>query len=162
MNRQEFTGWVTAFLNAPQPYRHLYLWHGEAEALSSVVPIAKTAPLDLFALAVELDARPVAQMEAQEVFSDALRDKVRAWARNASTARPILQVTGCELLACYQVGLHPFYEVLTGNRVVILVCSAADAAFNPAGRLPTYVWYTPGATLTYLSNLMEDNHIVEA
>jgi hypothetical protein len=46
--------------------------------------------------------------------------------------------------------------------MVVLVCSAADASYDPGGRLPLYVQCDPGATLTYLSHLVEDNHIIEA
>ena len=53
-----------------------------------------------------------------------------------ASAHPILMVTGCELLARYRIGLQPFYEVLTGHSMVILVCSAEDATYDPAGRLP--------------------------
>jgi len=72
-------------------------------------------------------------------------------------------VTGCSLLARYRVGLQPFYEVLTDHTMVVLVCPAAtvgSAAYDPAGRLPDYVRCEPGATLAYLSRLVEDDHVV--
>lgn len=152
----EFADFVAAFLKAPSPYRHLYLWYGEADALQALLPSGKTQSLDLFALAATLESRPLAQSEAQEALSDVLRARVRAWAQRDADARPILVVTGSELLARYRVSLNPFYEALTGQVMVVLVSSARDAAYRPVEPLPSYVICDPGATFTYLSALVED------
>jgi len=156
MNPAEFADFVAAFLKAPSPYRHLYLWYGEADTLMAQLPPGKTQSLDLFTLAATLESRPLAQSEAQEALSDVLRASVRAWAQRDADARPILVVTGCEVLACYRVSLNPFYEALTGQVMVVLVSSARDAAYRPTESLPNYVICNPGATFTYLSTLVED------
>ena len=162
MKRQEFATLLEVFLKAPPPYRHLYLWHGEADGLSALLPPGKTSSLDLFELAARLPSRPLAQEEAQRVLGAALRKAVQEWAASDAEVRPILVVKGSQLLARYRVSLASFYEALTARLMVVLVCSAADASYDPGGRLPLYVQCDPGATLTYLSQLVEDNHIIEA
>ena len=119
-------------------------------------------PLDIFGLAAELSHHPFAQDEANELLRDALRAKLRDWYAGGADACPVLVITGTELLARYRIGLQPFYEVLTDRLMIILVCSAADASYDPAGRLPSYAHCESGATLAYLSRLVEDNHVIEA
>lgn len=161
MRADQLAAVLEDFFVSPQPYRHLYVWHGEVDDLMSLLPPNCVQPLDIFQLARELDCHPFAQNEANEVLRDELRARLQAWFRGGADARPVVVVTGCELLARYRVGLQPFYEVLTERSMVILVCSAADASYDPAGQLPGYVHCEPGRTLAYLSRLVEDNHVVE-
>lgn len=160
MNRTRFQAVIAAFLQGPQPVRQLYLWHGEASDLLALLPPGRTQPLDIFELAAGLSRHPFAQDEAHELLLDALRARLRDWYRSGADAQPILVVTGCSLLARYRVGLQSFYEVLTDRAMIVLVCPAADAAYDPAGRLPGYIRCEPGATLAYLSRLVEDDHVV--
>ena len=162
MKRKQFVATLDALLLDPQPYRHLYLWHGEAEDLMSLLPAGRAKPMDIFQVAAELSHHPFSQDEANELLRDALRVRLRDWYVSGAEACPVLMVTGCELLARYQVGLRPFYDALANRSMVILVCSAEDASLDPKGRLPGYVRCEPSATLTYLSQLVEDGHIVEA
>jgi hypothetical protein len=162
VKRDQFAKTLRAFLSGPQPYRHLYLWYGETDDLISLLPAGCAQRLDFFQVTAELDHYPFAQDEAGELLRDALRVQLRDWYAGGAEYHPILVVIGCELLARYRVGLHPFYEVLTDRSMVILVCAAADAAYDPQGRLPGYVHCEPGATLAYLSRLVEDDHVVEA
>ena len=161
MKRDQFAATVEAFLRGPQPYRHLYVWHGEPDDLVSLLPLGQMQPLDIFGLAAELSHHPFAQDEASELLRDALRAELRVWYARGTDAHPLLVITGCELLARYQIGLQLFYEVLTERSMIVLVCSAADASYDPAGRLPGYVRCEPGTTLAYLSRLVEDNHVIE-
>lgn len=162
MTRDEFVGVLEAFFRGPQPYRNLYVWHGEADELASLIPPGRMQPLDIFSMAAELSEHPFAQDEASELLRDALRARLREWYTGGADSRPILVVSGCELLARYRVGLQPFYQVLTDNSMIVLVCSAADAAYDPAGRLPGYVHCESGATLAYLGRLIEDDHVIAA
>jgi hypothetical protein len=162
MIRDQFAAMVEAFFQGAQPYRHLYLWHGEVDELSSLLPSGRFQSLDCFCLAAGLSRYPFARDEANELLRDALRSRLRDWYAEDASAHPILMVTGCELLARYRIGLQPFYEVLTGHSMVILVCSAEDATYDPAGRLPAYVRCEPNATLAYLSRLVEDGNIIES
>jgi hypothetical protein len=161
MRSDQFKATLEAFLQSPQPYRHLYVWHGEVDDLMSLLPSGHVESLDTFRLAAELSHHPFAQDEANELLRDALRARLRDWYAGGSDARPVLVVTGTELLGRYRVGLQPFYEVLTDHSMVILVCSAEDATYDPAGRLPGYVRCEPGATLAYLSRLFEEDHVIE-
>jgi len=162
MKRDQFVTALETFFKGPRPYRHLYVWHGEADDLMSLLPAGRARALNLFQVATELNRHPLARDEANELLHDALRLQLRDWYAGGAKAHPVLVATGCELLARYQVGLQPFYEVLTDYSMIILVCSAEDAAYDPKGRLPGYVRCEPGATLTYLSRLVEDNHVIEA
>jgi hypothetical protein len=159
MKLEQFRTTLDAFLQGPQPYRNLYVWYGEDDGLMALLPAGRTQSLNLFQLAAELNRHPFAQDEANELLRDALRARLRGW--YSADTHPILIVTGCELLARYRVGLQPFYSVLTDRSMVILICSALDAAYDPAGRLPGYVQCEPGTTLAYLSRLVEDDHVVE-
>lgn len=161
MKQDQFTSKLDTFFQGPEPYRHFYLWHGEVDDVSFLLPSGYVQRLDMFRLASELSHYPLAQQEASELLRDVLRTQLRVWYERDGDQHPVLIVTGCELLARYRVGLQPFYEVLTDRTMVILVCSAADAAYDPAGRLPSYVRCEPGATLAYLSPLLEDDHVVE-
>jgi len=160
MKLDQFKITLDAFLSSPQPYRNLYVWYGEADGLAALLPAGQTQSLDLFQLAAGLSHHPFAQDEANELLRDVLRARLRAWYSDSAGLHPIMIVSGCELLARYRVGLHPFYDVLTDHSMVILICSAVDAAYNPAGRLPGYVQCEPGTTLAYLSRLVEDDHVV--
>ena len=162
MKRDQFEATLEAFLQGPQPYRHLYVWYGEADDLMLLLPSGRAQPLDIFQLAAELSHHPFAQDEANELLRDALRARLRDWYTGGADSHPVLVVTGCELLARYRVGLQPFYEVLTDRSMIILVCSAADASYDPSGRLPGYIHCEPGATLAYLSRLVEEDHVIEA
>ena len=162
MTRNEFEAVVKAFFQGPQPYRHLYLWHGEAKDLMRLLPSGRVRLLDLFRLAAELSHHPFAQDEAGELLRDAIQAELMNWHGRGVESHPVLVVTGCELLARYWVGLQPFYQVLTDRSMVVLVCSAANVSYEPAGRLPDYVHCEPGATLSYLSRLVEENHVVAA
>lgn len=162
MNRQEFQSVLEEFLKAPSPYRHLYVWHGERDQLAILLPPAKTKSLDLFDLAANLVTRPLAQEEAQRVLTAALRTAVQQWASSEAQIRPILEVRGTQLLARYRVSLAPLYDAMTVRMMALLLCSSADTDYDPAGRLPAYVQCDPIMTLTYLSQLLEDDHVVEA
>jgi len=162
MKREQFEAILSTFLSGPQPYRHLYVWYGEVSDLTSLLPVGCVGRLDIFQVAAELGRYPFAKDEANQLLGDALRVRLRDWYAGGAEGHPVLVVTGCELLARYQIGLHLFYEVLTDRSMITLVCSAEDASYDPAGRLPGYVRCEPGATLTYLSRLVEDNHVVEA
>lgn len=161
MKRDQFAATLESFFQSPQPYRHLYIWHGKADDLMPLLPPGRAQSLDIFQLAAELNCHPFTQDAANELLRDALRARLRDWYAGGADAHPVLVVTGCKLLARYRVGLQPFYEVLTGRSMVILVCSAADASYDPTGRLPGYVHYESGATLAYLSQLAEDDHVIE-
>lgn len=161
MRGGQFAAVLKGFFVSPQPYRHLYVWHGEVNDLMDLLPRNRVQSLDIFKLAGELDRHPFAQNEANELLRDALRARLQEWLSTAADAHPVVVVNGCELLARYRVDLQPFYEVLTDRLMVILVCSAADASYDPAGQLPGYVHCEPGRTLAYLSRLVEDNHVVE-
>lgn len=165
MRLDRFRTILETFLRAPQPYRNLYVWHGEVEGtdgLRSLLPSDQMQSLDLFQMTGGLSHHPFARDEVSELLRDALRARLRDWYTDDVSTQSVLVVTGCELLARYGVGLQPFYEALTDRGMIILVCSAADAAYDPAGRLPVYVRCEPGATLAYLSRLVEDDHVVEA
>jgi len=162
MKRDQFVAVLEAFFRGPQPYRHLYVWHGEADNLMSLLPPGRMQPLDVFELTAGSSHYPFADEEANELLRDALRARLQDWYAGGADSHPVLVVTGCELLARYRVGLQPFYEVLTDRSMIILVCSAADASYDPAGRLPDYVHCEPGATPAYLGRLVEDDHVVEA
>ncbi len=161
MKLDQFKTTLDAFLQGPQPYRNLYVWYGEADGLTALLPAGRTQSLDLFQLAAGLSRHPFAQDEANELLRDVLRARLRAWYNDSAGAHPVMIVSGCELLARYRVGLQPFYDALTDHSMVILICSAVDAAYNPAGRLPGYVQCEPGTTLAYLSRLVEDDHVVK-
>jgi len=161
MKREQFQIVLTSFLREPQPYRHLYLWHGEENDLASLLPPGRVLRLDLYELAAGLTRQPHTQDEAHDVLQDALQSRLRTWYQEDAETHPILLVAGCPLIARYRVSLQPFYNVLTAQTMVLLVTSAADTAYQPAGRLPDYVRCDPGATLAYLGPLVEDDHIVE-
>lgn len=162
MKRDQFVTALEIFFKSPQPYRHLYVWHGQVDDLKSLLPTGRAQVLHLFQVAAELDRHPLAQDEANELLRDALRFWLRDWYTDRVKTHPVLVVTGGELLARYQVGLQAFYEVLTDRSMIILACSAEDAAYDPKGRLPGYVRCEPSATLTYLSRLVKDDHVIEA
>jgi hypothetical protein len=162
MRRDQFAATLESFFVSPQPYRHLYVWHGEVDDLMSLLPPNCVQPLDIFQLAGQLGRHPFPQDEANEVLRDQMRARLREWLPARADTHPVVVVSGCELLARYRVDLQPFYEVLTERSMVILACSAADASYDPAGRLPGYVRCEPSRTLAYLSRLVEDNHVIEA
>jgi len=161
MKRDQFVTALDAFFQGPRPYRHLYVWRGEANDLMLLLPSDRVQRLDMFRLAADLSHHPLAQVEANQLLRDALHERLRHWYTSDAESRPVLVLTGCELLARYEVSLQPFYQVLTYESMVILVCSAADSSYDPAERLPAYVHCEPGTTLSYLSRLVEDDHVIE-
>ena len=107
MKRDHFVATLEAFFKGPQPYRHLYVWYGEADDLVSLLPPSRDQSLDIFQLAADLSHHPFAQDEANELLRDTLWVRLRDWYAGGADAHPVLVVTGTGLLARYPVGLQP-------------------------------------------------------
>jgi hypothetical protein len=158
MTHDEFTDLLARFVQRPVPAvtgRHVYLWHGEAVALRSLLPSGLAVWLDLFVLAASLSRTPFAADEARRVLHSAIRD----WLRKEAPAPGIQQVvvvTGNSLLMRYRVPLDAFFQASSESRLFVFAVSPQEATFQPCYPLPAYVVLHPAATFDYLkANLGE-------
>lgn len=139
--------------------RHVYLWHGDPDALTVLVPAALRQPLDLYALAQRLPRTPYALDEAQHLLRTEIEGELQCQKERAPSQ--VLIVSGCGLLARYRVPLQPFHAFASDRRVVILTVSRQDSEFAPTASLPEFTHLDQTATLTALRVAVGEQNIVQ-
>lgn len=162
MTPPEFADLLARFAQRPilpTSERHLYVWTGEAAALSALMPSDLGVELDLCALCASLPRRPNATSEARRL----LREAIRAWlGRNAlpPNRQRAIVVRSNSLLARYQVPLDAFYQASSESCLVVFIVSSQETSFSPAHPLPPYVSFQPGMTLAYLRSSLGDAAVI--
>lgn len=152
MHTDQFTDLLASFAQRSVPPltgRHVYVWHGEPAALRAMVPGGLASELDLHSLAAGLSRTPYALDEARRVLQAA----VQTWLRDHAPAagqRQVIVVTGCGLLERYRLPLDAFYQASGDTRMMVLVVTPAETAFDPRRPLPPYVIVQPAAALAFL------------
>jgi hypothetical protein len=138
--------------------RHLYLWYGDPDRLEEIIPAPLLQRLDLYELVRRLPRTPYAADEARRLLRDRIEQELRA--RANSSERQVLVVSGCNLLARYNVPLQPFYSFASDHRIVILVVPRAEAEFPPPPQLPDFVRLAPTAPFDALSQAVGEKNVI--
>ncbi len=153
MTKAELLDLITRFSNRPVPAltggRHVYIWHGQPEALfkaiSNKVSFTK---VNLHHLAIDLLRTPRATAEARKLLGRAVQKTLNA--QLTPNGQQIFVVTGCDLLSRYQVSLNPFFELASEQRMVVFVVASAETNFQPPPSLPSYVELDTAVPFEYL------------
>jgi hypothetical protein len=138
--------------------RHLYLWYGDPDRLEEIIPAPLLQRLDLYELVRRLPRTPYAADEARRLLREQIKQELHA--RATSSDRQVLVVSGCNLLARYNVPLQPFYSFTSDHRVVILVVPRADAEFPPPPRLPDFVRLATTVPFDALSQAVGEKNVI--
>lgn len=163
MNQAAFLDLLIRFSERPLPAvsgRHVYLWHGDEEALIRLLPAGAVERLDLHALAANLTQAPRAVDAARRLLVGA----IRSWLHEELSwdQQQILMVSGCDLLSRYGVPLGTLFEVSSESTAVVLAVHPDDTGFRPAHPLPDYISLNPRAPLEYLQGTLGEGAIISA
>ncbi len=161
MTHDEFLDLLARFAERPLPAltgRHVYLWHGELEGLTSALPGNVPHELDLHDLAANLPRAPRSIDAARRALLHALRSQLGELP--ATERQQVLPVTGCDLFSRYRVPLRPFYEIVSEHFMVVLVLPSAETRFQPAEPIPDYVFLDADAAYEYLRSAVGAESVI--
>jgi hypothetical protein len=161
MTCDEFLDLLSRFAERPLPAltgRHLYLWHGSKEYLTSALRGNVALTLDLHDLAAKLPRSPRSIDAARRLLRDTLRSQLADLLM--LDRQQVLVVIGCDLLSRYRVPLGPFFEIASEQMMVVLVVSSAETHFRPAEPIPDYVLLDPDAPFEYLRTAMGEEAVI--
>ena len=162
MNQEEFLGLLSRFAERPMPAlagRHVYLWHGDLDALTGTLPGKVSGILDLHALAAPLPRAPRSIDGARRVLLQTVRSQLADLL--PSDRQHVLVVAGCDLLSRYRVPLGSFFEIASERTAVVLTVPPAETHFQPTEPLPEYVSLNPHAPLDYLRTALGEGALID-
>ncbi len=161
MTRDEFLDLLSRFAERPLPAlagRHVYLWHGDAQGLTTVLAPSLLRILDLHTLAATLPQSPRSNHTARRRLQTALRSYLADL--GTLSHQQVLVVTGCDLLSRYQVPLGPFFEIASEQLMVVLVIPPSETYFRPSEPLPEYVVLDARAPFHYLCAALGERSVI--
>jgi hypothetical protein len=162
MKNDELVNLIARFAQHSIPaleHRHVYLWHGSWEKLKEAVPVVALVKVDLRLLVADLPQTPRAQDKAAQLLRRTIEKTLQH--QIAFARQQVVVVTSCDLLSRYHVPLRPFFDIVSEQRMVILVVPPAETRVLPAGLLPEYVVFDPSAQFEYLRAALGDLAIVD-
>jgi hypothetical protein len=161
MTRDEFILLLKQFAERPMPStagRHIYVWQGALNALTSKAPRGLMTVLDLHELCRTLERTPSTLEAGRKVLAEAISKWLgREFPRDDQ--QRALAVTGCDLLMRYSVPLSQFVQLASESRLIALV-APADESHKRAKPLPAYVRLQADAILSYCKSHLTDEAII--
>lgn len=157
MNVSDFDTLVSGFSHNPKSGRHVFLWRGRKAELEKTLPSDITTHLDIHTLATTSYAVSSGTYELRRQFSKEIIKTLQE-RKNRLTAPQILVVTGCDLLARYELGIRDFYDHYVGDGVMVVFVVPQHNMKHP---WPTFVKFDPDATVRYLEPLIEKDHVLQ-
>jgi hypothetical protein len=158
MKLSELIEMIDHFAQSPIPSlhgRHVYLWHGSATSLKTIIPPIAQEWLDLHSLTTHLPRTPRANDEASKLLRREI-ESVLQRIRSSEDRQKIIGITGCDLLSRYKVSANPFFTVASERTMVILVIESIETHFrlSPSVILPEYVNLDTAAPFRYVQAMI--------
>ncbi|MDL1895060.1 hypothetical protein FBQ82_02195 [Anaerolineae bacterium CFX7] len=155
MTSKDFLDLLANFSRRPIPAatksaRHLYVWQNEIEPLRAHVPQAQLHLLDLHALCKTLDTTPSSPTLARQKLERAMADWLgREFPQDGTQA--VLAVTGCDVLARYDVSLGVFSQRANESKLIVFVAPSQDTHYQPRS-IPPFIQIQPHTTFLYFKS----------